>query len=240
VSESLVFKRRGALSGRRGRSSCCCTATARTGRTSSGSPTRSRPTCPTRLRGPRRARALRQQSLRLPVVSDPLARRIERGGRAPRASSRPRRLDDFLDGCSTRRARPLAAWCFRLQSGHDDEPARGAPPAGAPVAGIVGFSGRLLAPERLAAEAVSKPPVLLVHGDADDIVPMASLTEAGDALTRAGFETYAPCHEGHRARDRARRAVGGARLHARQARNHGLNQSRGSANSTEFPAGSRT
>jgi phospholipase/carboxylesterase len=59
-----------------------------------------------------------------------------------------------------------------------------------PVAGVVGFSGRLLAPERLAAEAVSKPPVLLVHGDADDIVPIASLREAGEALTQAGFETY--------------------------------------------------
>jgi phospholipase/carboxylesterase len=59
-----------------------------------------------------------------------------------------------------------------------------------PVAGVVGFSGRLLSPERLAEEAVSKPPVLLVHGDADDIVPIASLREAGDALTRAGFETY--------------------------------------------------
>jgi phospholipase/carboxylesterase len=59
-----------------------------------------------------------------------------------------------------------------------------------PVAGVVGFSGRLLAPQRLAAEARSKPPVLLVHGDADDIVPVASLREAGEALTRAGFETY--------------------------------------------------
>ena len=59
-----------------------------------------------------------------------------------------------------------------------------------PVAGVVGFSGRLLAPERLASEAVSKPPVLLVHGDADDIVPIASLREAGEALTQAGFETY--------------------------------------------------
>jgi phospholipase/carboxylesterase len=59
-----------------------------------------------------------------------------------------------------------------------------------PVAGVVGFSGRLLAPERLEAETLSKPPILLVHGDADDVVPIASLREAGDALTRAGFETY--------------------------------------------------
>ena len=39
------------------------------------------------------------------------------------------------------------------------------------VAGIVAFSGRLLNPEALAEEARVKPPVLLVHGDADDVVP---------------------------------------------------------------------
>lgn len=64
------------------------------------------------------------------------------------------------------------------------------------VAGIVGFSGRLLEPDKLAQEAVSKPPVLLVHGDADDIVPVTSLGEAGDALSRAGFETYAHVMKG--------------------------------------------
>lgn len=71
-----------------------------------------------------------------------------------------------------------------------------APRRAEPVAGVVGFSGRLLSPDRLAGEAVSKPPVLLVHGDADDIVPPASLTDAGDALTRAGFETYAHVMKG--------------------------------------------
>ncbi len=60
-----------------------------------------------------------------------------------------------------------------------------------PVAGVVGISGRLLMPELLAAETVSKPPVLLVHGDADDVVPFASLNEAGQALTQAGFPVYA-------------------------------------------------
>lgn len=59
-----------------------------------------------------------------------------------------------------------------------------------PVAGIVAFSGRLLHPERLAAEAVSKPPVLLVHGDQDPMVPFAEMGLAGQALTDAGFETY--------------------------------------------------
>ena len=60
----------------------------------------------------------------------------------------------------------------------------------APVAGIVAFSGRLLQPERLAAEAVSRPPVLLVHGDQDPMVPFADMGLAGQALTDAGFETY--------------------------------------------------
>jgi len=65
-----------------------------------------------------------------------------------------------------------------------------APRRGSAVAGVVGFSGRLLAPERLQAEAVSRPPVLLVHGDADEMVPVQSLPEAADTLTAAGFEVY--------------------------------------------------
>ena len=66
-----------------------------------------------------------------------------------------------------------------------------APRRAEPVAAIAGFSGRLLAPGRLAAEAVSKPPVLLLHGDTDEVVPFASMSEAGEALVGAGFETYA-------------------------------------------------
>ncbi len=59
-----------------------------------------------------------------------------------------------------------------------------------PVAAIVAFSGRLLRPEALAAEARSKPPVLLVHGDQDPMVPFADMELAGRALTGAGFETW--------------------------------------------------
>ena len=65
-----------------------------------------------------------------------------------------------------------------------------APRRAAPVAGIVGFSGRLLAPERLRAEAKSRPPVLLVHGDQDEMVPFGAMQEAGEALQKAGFEVY--------------------------------------------------
>ncbi|MFP4044855.1 MAG: alpha/beta hydrolase [Rhodosalinus sp.] len=56
------------------------------------------------------------------------------------------------------------------------------------VAGVVGFSGRLLAPEVLADEVRVRPPVLLVHGDADDVVPVQSLPEAAEALQKAGWE----------------------------------------------------
>ena len=65
-----------------------------------------------------------------------------------------------------------------------------------PVAAIVGFSGRLLEPEHLADEVVSRPPVLLIHGDQDDVVPPESLPEAGNALSAAGFEVYAHVMKG--------------------------------------------
>lgn len=65
-----------------------------------------------------------------------------------------------------------------------------APRRAEPLAGVVGFSGRLLVPERLAAEAISKPPVLLIHGDADQMVPFEDMGRAGNALVAAGFETY--------------------------------------------------
>jgi phospholipase/carboxylesterase len=57
------------------------------------------------------------------------------------------------------------------------------------VAGIVAISGRLLVPERM-GEVVSKPPVLLIHGDDDQVVPFADMGTAGRALVAAGFQTY--------------------------------------------------
>lgn len=64
------------------------------------------------------------------------------------------------------------------------------------IAGVVAFSGRLLVPDLLAAEAKVKPPVLLVHGDADDMVPFEDMGRAGNALVAAGFETYAHVMKG--------------------------------------------
>jgi phospholipase/carboxylesterase len=55
-----------------------------------------------------------------------------------------------------------------------------------PVAGIVGFSGRLLSPEILAEELRSRPRMLLVHGTDDPLVPYESLAIAEAALEGAG------------------------------------------------------
>lgn len=49
-------------------------------------------------------------------------------------------------------------------------------------AAIVGYSGALASPETLAREITAKPPVLLVHGDADQVVPVESLFLATAAL----------------------------------------------------------
>jgi len=56
------------------------------------------------------------------------------------------------------------------------------------LAGIVGFSGMLAGPEDLATEIKSRPPVLLMHGDVDEVVPPSSLPEAVNALTSVGIE----------------------------------------------------
>ena len=62
-----------------------------------------------------------------------------------------------------------------------------APRRAQPLAGIVGFSGRLHVGDNLKKEALSKPPVLLIHGDQDEMIPVAALAEAQTALTAAGF-----------------------------------------------------
>lgn len=59
------------------------------------------------------------------------------------------------------------------------------------LAGIVGYSGMLADPDALVAEATTKPPVLLVHGDADPVVPFTALAQAQAALTALGFEVAA-------------------------------------------------
>ena len=54
------------------------------------------------------------------------------------------------------------------------------------LAAVLGYSGALLGAERLPAEIAAKPPVFLVHGDADEVVPVAALDAAVQGLQAAG------------------------------------------------------
>jgi phospholipase/carboxylesterase len=56
------------------------------------------------------------------------------------------------------------------------------------VAGIVGYSGMLTGAAELGHAAITKPPVLLVHGSADPIVPVAALHAAKAELRKLGIE----------------------------------------------------
>lgn len=54
-----------------------------------------------------------------------------------------------------------------------------------PPAAVLGYSGALIGPAELARETRSRPPVMLIHGDADDIVPINAMFEAVQALQAA-------------------------------------------------------
>jgi phospholipase/carboxylesterase len=63
-----------------------------------------------------------------------------------------------------------------------------------PPAAIVGYSGLLVlphnaAPEAMQAEVRATPPVLLVHGDEDELIPPEALFHAAQALAALGVPT---------------------------------------------------
>lgn len=60
-----------------------------------------------------------------------------------------------------------------------------------PIAALVGFSGLLLGEETLPKEIAARPPVCLIHGEADEVVPFASLKHAANALKVHGVPVSA-------------------------------------------------
>ena len=54
-----------------------------------------------------------------------------------------------------------------------------------PMACILGFSGALVGGEALPDQVRSRPPVMLIHGNADDVVPVQALFGALDGLQAA-------------------------------------------------------
>ena len=63
-------------------------------------------------------------------------------------------------------------------------------------AGIVGFAGALLAPERLQAERKASPKVLLVHGKDDEVVPFQAMVLAEGMLKSNGIDVKTVAREG--------------------------------------------
>jgi len=65
-----------------------------------------------------------------------------------------------------------------------------------PFAGVVGFSGLLVGRDVIGNEIVSKPPVLLIHGDADEVVPYPALAASSEALSAQGVSVESETRPG--------------------------------------------
>lgn len=67
------------------------------------------------------------------------------------------------------------------------------------VAGILGYSGALTGAAELPHANITKPPVMLIHGSADQIVPVAALHAASQQLKQLGVpvETHVSQGLGH-------------------------------------------
>ena len=57
-----------------------------------------------------------------------------------------------------------------------------------PLAGIIGFSGMLAGPEILKDEIKSRPPILLAHGDSDEMLPHGLSERAAETLRQNGLQ----------------------------------------------------
>ncbi len=69
----------------------------------------------------------------------------------------------------------------------------------AQLAGILGYSGMLTGAAELARHEITKPPVLLIHGSADPVVPVSAMHAAEHALRAVGIDvtTHVSAGVGH-------------------------------------------
>ncbi|MGE0626182.1 MAG: alpha/beta hydrolase [Hyphomicrobiaceae bacterium] len=63
-------------------------------------------------------------------------------------------------------------------------------------AAIVGFSGVLAGPERLQREIACRPPVMLIHGAADDLIPVGAIDLTREVAAAAGVPVEWHVREG--------------------------------------------
>ena len=100
-------------------------------------------------------------------------------------------LDAFIDAELARLSLPADAYALMgFSQGAMTALFTGLRRAVAPRA-ILAFSGALIAPGKLAPEAANRAPVLLVHGEDDDVVPASQSREAEAALRAAGIPVEA-------------------------------------------------
>ena len=52
------------------------------------------------------------------------------------------------------------------------------------IAGVIGYSGKIYDPSILENNIKSRPPIFLMHGDSDNIVPLEDMMEAKNFLTK--------------------------------------------------------
>jgi len=55
------------------------------------------------------------------------------------------------------------------------------------IGGILGYSGRIIDTEHLEKNIISRPHIILMHGDIDQIVPVNSLLEAKDFFIKNNY-----------------------------------------------------
>ncbi len=102
------------------------------------------------------------------------------------AAAASRQLDGFLDAELARLGLPNDAYALMGFSQGAMTVLHAGPRRKVPPRAILAFSGALLATELLAA-TTARPPVLLVHGEDDEVVPAARSRDAAQALRDAGF-----------------------------------------------------
>ena len=96
-------------------------------------------------------------------------------------------LDAFVTDQMARLALPASAVALVGFSQGTMTSLHVAPRRSDPLGAVVGFSGALVGGELLPHELRSRPPVLLIHGDADPVVPVQATPAASAALQEAGL-----------------------------------------------------
>jgi phospholipase/carboxylesterase len=111
----------------------------------------------------------------------------DRGGRAAGAARAAPVLDAFIDAELARYGLTGAELALVGFSQGTMLALQVGPRRPRAIAGIVGYSGMLADEAGLADLATPRPPILLIHGDAAAMIPVAALHQAKAALGRNGF-----------------------------------------------------